>query len=308
MLKNINCDLCGSEDADIIFDSTINFHNEAGSDYSCASEGHGEHYRIIRCRNCGLYYCSPRPQVEQFEFYYERIEDAVYQEEERGRRRTFQRNLKNLSEYKKSGRLLEVGSYLGIFLDEARKNGWDAEGIEPSQWCVEKARGMFGLNIRQGTYKDIATSRKKFEVLAMWDVLEHLDSPMNALRIAREALEDDGILVFSTVDIGSFYARFLGAKWPWLMKMHLYYFDRRSIVKYLERSGFRPIKIRTYRHTVSLKYLLHKLKRINRFLFFAMNSVYFICRLLKKEVFLTVALGDFMEVYAQKSLSGAARE
>jgi hypothetical protein len=126
--------------------------------------------------------------------------------------------------------------------------------------------------------------------------------------MSREALKDDGFLVFSTVDIGSLYARFLGPSWPWLMKMHIYYFDRKCIKQYLEKAGFRLIKIKTYKHIVSLKYLLYKLKRINRFLFLIMNGVYRACRLFKKEIFLTIAFGDFMEVYAQKALSGKRSE
>jgi hypothetical protein len=175
MLEKINCDLCGCNSADIIFKSTINPRNDVKLGYACASEGHGEHYRIVRCKNCGLYYSSPRPQAAQFELCYQEIQDFVYQDEEQGRRKTFQRNLKNLAKYKKNGRLIEIGSYLGIFLDEARKKGWDAEGIEPSQWCVEKAKERFGLNIRQGAYKDIATLQGKFDVVTMWDVLEHVE-------------------------------------------------------------------------------------------------------------------------------------
>jgi 2-polyprenyl-3-methyl-5-hydroxy-6-metoxy-1,4-benzoquinol methylase len=201
-----------------------------------------------------------------------------------------------------SGKLLDVGCSLGIFLDEAQKAGWDVQGIEPSQWCAEQGKKLFGLSIAQGTYRNIPELAQQFDVITMWDVLEHLDSPMDALRISHSALKDDGILAFSTVDIGSWYARFLGQKWPWLMTMHIYYFDRKRIRQYLEKAGFKLLQIRKYKHIVSGEYLLYKLKRINKILFFLMNIFYRICRLFKKEIFVTIALGDFMEVYAQKTL------
>ena len=285
---------------DVVFKSTINSQDNDRFGYMCSNDGHGEHYKVVRCNNCGLHYCSPRPAATDLELGYQETQDVIYQEEIQGRRKTFQRNLRNLSRYKKKGRLLDIGCYLGIFIDEARKVGWDAEGIEPSKWCVKQAKEIFGLNVRQGTYKDVALIKERFDVITMWDVLEHVDSPMYALQMSHNALEDDGILVFSTIDIGSLYVRLLGRRWPWLMKMHIYYFDRKCIRKYLEKAGFKLLEIRVHKYIVSLEYLIYKLKRVNKFLFFIMNGVHKICCLFKNKIFLAIAFGDFMEVYAQK--------
>lgn len=301
MLNDIACDLCGSNTYDVVYASTIDEKRGQKDGYACSNDQHGEHYRIVRCQVCGLVFCSPRPDVQEIESGYQEIEDVLYREQAEGRRRTFRRNLKNLATYKNKGQLLDVGCYLGIFLDEAKKSGWDVKGMEPSKWCVEQGIKNFHLDIRQGTYRDIRNFSEKFDVVTMWDVLEHVDSPMKALGIMREALKEDGLLVFSTVDIGSWYARLLGPKWPWLMKMHIYYFDRRCIRQYLEKAGFKLSKIKTYQHVVSLKYLVYKLKRINKILFFAANGIYQILHFFKKEIYITVAMGDFMEVYAQKS-------
>ena len=133
----------------------------------------------------------------------------------------------------------------------------------------------------------------------MWDVLEHLDDPMAALQACRKVLHDDGVLALSTVDIGSLYARLLGAGWPWLMKMHIYYFDRAVIRKYLERAGFDVLTIRTYKHIVSVDYLIYKLESINPPLH-SMTKYLKKILLLNKNLYLGIAFGDFMEVYARK--------
>jgi hypothetical protein len=92
----------------------------------------------------------------------------------------------------------------------------------------------------------------------MWDVVEHLPDPREELAAARMLLVPGGRLHLSTIDTGSLVARLLGARWPWLMDMHLVYFDRPTISALLEEAGFRVLDVGTYSHTVSAGYLLRK--------------------------------------------------
>lgn len=82
------------------------------------------------------------------------------------------------------------------------------------------------------------------------------------------------------------------------MKMHIYYFDKSSIKKYLKECGFDVLAIKTYRHTVSIDYLLYKTKKINRGLHFLVKLIKIIFS--NRNIYLTIALGNFMEVYARK--------
>lgn len=299
MLNNTLCDLCGKSDATIVYPATVDSASNLACSCACTNDGHGKYHQVVRCKNCGLYYCSPRPDSQLLEQGYGEVEDELYHDEEEGRRRTFRGNLGRLTYYKKKGKLLDVGCALGIFIDEASKLGWDAEGIEPSKWCVEKGKEFFNLKIRQGSYKNLSEFDYKFDVITMWDVLEHVDEPSIALRNCRDILEDDGILVFSTVNIGSLYARMLGRKWPWFMEMHLYYFDLDTIRKYLEKAGFMVLDIKKYSHTVSIDYLSYKLKKISIVLYKITN---FLRKAIfpRKKIFLTLGMGDFIEVYAKK--------
>ncbi len=298
-LKDVPCNFCGADDPRVIYPSTVNPQDLSKFECSCTCERHGEYYQLVQCRHCGLCYSSPRPDARMLAAGYASVEDAVYQEEMGGRVKTFQRNLRNISRYKKSGTLLDVGSSMGVFLSEAKKAGWDALGIEPSAWCVQQGRRLLNIDVRQGTDDDLGSFGRKFDVVALWDVLEHVDDPLKTLQNCKDVLAQEGILVFSTVDIGSRYARLLGKRWPWLMKMHIYYFDKRSIQKYLDKVGLELLEIRTYKHTVSLNYLLYKFNSISK-------PLYYFAQLLQKTIFLgkniyvTIGMGDFMEVYARK--------
>lgn len=292
------CNLCGSGRVKIIYPAVLKS-KTSQFDYACTNAGHGEYYQLVRCRQCGLYYSSPRPDLSTLTEAYLHQTDDIYQAELPGRIKTFRRNLANLADYKKRGNLLDVGAAIGVFLNEAKKKRWSVAGVEPSLWSVKQAKKLFGLKIRQGTDKDLKQFGHRFDVVTLWDVLEHVDNPLATLKRCRQALKPGGILAFSTVDIGSIYARLTGKRWPWLMKMHIYYFDKTTIKKYLVKAGFQPIVIKKYHHTVSLNYLLYKLKEINIWLYWLTKTVKRTI-LLNQNIYITFGLGDFMEVYAQK--------
>lgn len=297
VLKNVPCNLCGSHDVRAIYTSTIRSDQMDKFECNCTCDRHGEYYQLVQCRRCGLYYSSPRPRGDSLLEGYSDVQDTVYQEEIEGRVKTFRRNLRHLARHKQKGELLDVGSSIGVFLSEARKQGWDVYGIEPSAWCAAQGKKLFHLDIRQGTSHDLKKIGRKFDVVTLWDVLEHVDDPLTTLRDCRDVLKEDGVFAFSTVDIGSMYARLLGRRWPWLMKMHIYYFDKKSIKKYLEKAGLELLEIRTYKHTVSIDYLLYKFQSINKSLF---QIIKWIKRVvfLNKNMYVTIGMGDFMEVYA----------
>ncbi len=296
-MKIHSCNFCGSVDSKLVFPSTVSSENTVNT-YSCTSLGHGDHYRIVRCQQCGLVYSSPRPEACELEQEYAKTEDPVYEKELDGRLRTFSRNIRSLSRISSPGRLLDIGAGIGFFADLARKDGWDVRGIEPSSWCVGKAKKIFDIIIDHGTYEQANDLDIDFDVVTMWDVIEHLDDPMSALKTCHKVLRQGGVVALSTMDIGSLFARIMGRSWPWLMKMHIYYFDRQTIRAYLNKCGFEVLSMRVYRHTISVRYLAYKLEAMRgiwRLLGRLLSNVPFI-----NNSYVTFALGDFMEIYARK--------
>jgi SAM-dependent methyltransferase len=303
-MEQVQCNLCGSEDYVVVFEATVP-HVKHSAHYSCTNCGHGEHGRVVRCRGCGLHYVSPRPAGEELADLYASVEDPVYQDEMDGRMRMFRRNVRNLNRHAQKGRVLDVGCSIGIFLNLAKQDGWSIAGLEPSQWCVERGRKLFGYGeeVQVGGYHHLADRGESYEAVTLWDVLEHVDDPLDALKACGAVLKPGGVLGLSTVDIGSLYAQLMGRRWPWLMKMHLYYFDRRTIRRYLDMAGFDVLEIRIYRHVVSLNYLRYKLRRIHSLAYQLLTLIQKIL-LFGRTIYVPVALGDFMEVYARKRNQG----
>jgi hypothetical protein len=249
------CYLCSGHDLALRFPERHAPDGDVGF-YSCTSFGHGQHPPIWRCRGCGLLFQWPMPDAEDLLEAYGAVEDPLYVGERDNRYLTFRRVLGELGP-PRSRRLLDVGAYCGYFVDVARQAGFRAEGAELSAWAVAHAREL-GLTMHNETVGERAGSGDRYDLVTMWDVVEHLEDPRAELEAAFRLVQPGGQLHLSTIDVGSAVARVMGRHWPWLMDMHLYYFDRPSISRLLEQVGFGVERIGHYTHVVSVDYLLSK--------------------------------------------------
>ena len=65
----------------------------------------------------------------------------------------------------------------------------------------------------------------------------------------------------------------MGKRWIFLLSVHLFYFDRKTIKKILNETGFEVIKIKKHFQTLSLGYLVYRMKAYNEFLYKIGNKV-----------------------------------
>jgi predicted TPR repeat methyltransferase len=227
--------------------------------YRCTSTNHASHGRLVKCLGCGLVYTNPQLAPHEMVGLYADVEDRTYLENVEARVRTFRYNLDAILQYLPArGRLLDVGSYCGIFLDVARDRGYDVVGVEPSRWASSYARDTYGVTSITGTLADVPCDAP-FDIVCSWDVLEHLSNPARELALVNERLRTGGVFAFSTIDYKNWFPRLMGERWPWMMDMHLYYFDQKVVSQMLERAGFRLIHAQPYCHIITLDYFLGKL-------------------------------------------------
>ena len=267
MAVPVACNLCGANDARPLFPNTLGDDDRSGSSerFRCTSSGYGRHHAIVRCNRCGLVYASPREVEEDIEESYEQVVDELYLEERRGRVLTFGRNfrpLQTLMAGTDRPKLLDVGCYVGIFLEIVAQHGWEAWGIEPSRWAAEQARRR-GLQVATGTLASVELPVRSFDVVTLWDVIEHFADPKAEMRHINGLLKPGGLVCIHTIDIGSLLPRILGPHWPWLMEMHLYYFSRRTLAELLRLTGFQVIRQFPQGRYVLLDYLLTQLRAVS---------------------------------------------
>jgi dolichol-phosphate mannosyltransferase len=252
------CNACGSKYHVEEFPDANDGHDSAT--YNCTSTGHASHGRIVRCLHCGLVYTNPQlPQAEVLSLY-SQVEDKRYLENVDARVQTFTYNLDRIAKFlPPAGRMLDVGSYCGVFLKIARDRNYEVLGVEPSQWASSYARDHMGIPTVTGNIESLPADTKPFDIVCSWDVLEHVSDPRRELELVSSKLRTGGIYAFSTLDYGNWVPRLLGERWPWLMDMHLYYFDQKVMKQMLERAGFKVLDVHSYCHIITADYFLHKL-------------------------------------------------
>jgi SAM-dependent methyltransferase len=259
-LEHVPCSLCGADDYDVRYEAR--YDREKDADLVEKFRASGDELlidRLVLCRRCGFQYVNPRLREELIVSGYTEGQDPTYVSQLEARERTFEQSLDEIERAAGGrGRLLDIGTAAGAFVASARRRGWDAEGCEPNRWMAEWGSQHYGIRIRQGGLFDQDYEEGAFDVVTLWDVIEHTTDPRRVLERCRALLKPGGILVVNYPDIRSWIARLLGRRWLFLTSVHLQYFDRRTIGLMLEQTGFQVLKIRPHVQRLELDYILFR--------------------------------------------------
>ena len=240
--------------------------------------------RLARCRACGLQYVSPRPMATEILEAYSAGDDHAYVSQMAARERTFVDAVVQIG-LPGRGRILDVGTAAGGFLCAARRREWQVEGCEPNQWLAHWGFRRYGIPIRTGELFDQSFPPESFDVVTLWDVIEHTPDPARVIRTANELIKPGGLLIINFIpDIGSWLARALGRRWPFLSSVHLYYFTRETMKSLLERHGFEVILMRPHVQRLELNYLLSRASVVSAALSKSIRAVASLLRLGRGEV------------------------
>ncbi len=299
--EDIPCNLCGARNASLLYPSTLGNTPLDAADFRCTSSAYGIHPPIVRCNICGLVYANPRWDSALVNENYSVVQDPTYVEERQGRVLTFERNLAPLEQLiaptSPTRRLLDVGCHIGVMVELAQARGWEAWGVEPSVWAAEQARAR-GLRVLTGTLDTTTLPENYFDVVTMWDVIEHLTDPAAEVRRVHRVLAPGGIFAIHTIDIESLFARLMGTRWPWLMEMHLYYFSPRTLSKLLTQNGFQVIRFSAQGRYLRLGYLVTRLEPYNATVARWLTNI--VTRLQWGGIAIPINFGDLFTLYARK--------
>lgn len=159
--------------------------------------------------------------------------------------------LQQLEKLKHSGgnELLDIGSAKGVFMDVARKSGWQVTGVEPSVSDSDYARNTFGVSVFTGTLEEANFPPVSFNLVTMWDVVEHLRNPAETLREVYRVLRPGGLLLVYTPNHNSLIM--VLARWLYRVSLHkfplerllypvvhLSFFTPKTLTGLLSKSGF----------------------------------------------------------------------
>lgn len=234
---NIACQLCDGDDTRRLFVKNS--------------------YNIVKCRQCGLVYINPQPTTSELMAVYAAgyyflgkgktlhgYRRDYFARRERRLRRAGKR-LKRILRFKSGGRLLDVGCGPGLFLEAAREH-FAVSGVEVIPEAAEYASSTLGESgeVMCGDFLQIDVPREGFDVITMYDFVEHVPLPFDNLVKARECLKAGGLLVLGLPNLSSLGAMLKGQNWRGysIPPEHLFFFTPRTIAALLRKAGFRTLR------------------------------------------------------------------
>jgi SAM-dependent methyltransferase len=266
----------------------------------------GQYGDLYRCERCGTVAQPSLPSGDALLELYRQMRDEHYLDEEEGRRATARRLLDEIGKYAPDGRMLDVGCGHGLLLDEARRRGYEVEGLELSEDASRHARGALGLTVHACTLGQLVADPEppRYRVIVLADVLEHLDDPAAAIGNCAALLEPDGVLCLVTPDPGSRTARIAGAGWWGYLPAHTYLLPRRTLRELLDRRGFDLVADLPLVRTFSLRYWMAGLAERGGVIGGAVSAAR---RLAPRRARMSLSLGDervFIARYAAVGVGG----
>lgn len=186
-----------------------------------------------------------------------------YKEDKPYLQRNFRARLKTLRRFSSGGSLFEIGCAYGYFLELAA-GAWHAEGCDISTEACNDARSR-GLDAIAGDFLNLNLNQEHYDVVALWDTIEHLARPDLYVEKASQLLKTGGVLCVTTGNIDSLVARARGRKWRLIHPpTHLYYFSRKTIGKMLAQHGLEIVHFQHVGYSRSVQQMLYSLLVLNR--------------------------------------------
>jgi len=142
--------------------------------------------------------------------------------------------------------LFDIGCGPGIFLRVAQEFGWEVYGTDISMEALSHARKVVGPN---RIFEDLFAidTTKRFDVITIWAVIEHLDDPTVYLEKIHSLLKPGGILALATVSTDAWNRRFYNENWRYFTPPeHLVFFNLNNLQRFLKQMGFHPILLNTH--------------------------------------------------------------
>jgi SAM-dependent methyltransferase len=226
---------------------------------------------MVRCRGCGLLYVGARRRDFTFAATNPALSRALGAEVDRlgivdralaasghdSTSRAYER-LARVCRHRTGGRLLDVGACDGAFVAVAGQ-AFRATGIEPDPGTSARARQR-GLDVRTEALGSLAAV-PQWDVVTMFHVLEHLDSPRVALRQVRRLLAPGGLLVIETPTVENPWFALAPGRWRQLIPDHYWFFSPATLSRLLSACGLRALEWGTVGSEVSLRFAADRLRR-----------------------------------------------
>ena len=225
--------------------------------FVCESKKYNQCYKkfgfgIVKCADCNMVYVNPRPKNESLiKYYTESLASAYFQEfiisptqDYRIENIVKPRLQFLIDNFPDKGKWLDIGCSSGLLLSEGAKVGWDPYGIEFEATAANAAREL-GVHIYEKPIEELDIENK-FDLVTMFEVLEHVADPKSTLEHCYKAMNKGGHIVITVPNIEGIEFEILEDKHSNIAPpSHLNYFSPQTLTDILVKNGFEIVNIDT---------------------------------------------------------------
>lgn len=251
------CRVCRSTNIKLIKEANIRTSLKR-NDFRISDDRYGLMLSIFACTDCGFLQCLDAPDTTS---YYKTLDDPEYETGRKERmhqaRIILSRLMKVIGGRPEGLRLLDVGAGSGILLEVASELGFDAEGVEPSDWLRMTAH-KHGCKINADVipHPEILGP---YDIVTLIDVVEHVSEPFEMIQNAAKLLKAGGTIVIVTPDVKSLAARLMCWKWWHYRIAHVGYFSKGNIEFICSQLGLKIISVSRPNWVFSVAYIRDRL-------------------------------------------------
>jgi len=223
----------------------------------------GDKTRIVRCLNCGLEAVNPLPDKKILSSIYnlEMRGDpskasknnplfkryiTQHIEREKSFKKIYQNRLSLIERFsQRKGNLLDVGCGAGFFINHAKSKGWNVSGIDLLEEYIQFAKEKLMIESAQClSLEETRFPEQSFDVVTLWDLIEHLPHPLHELKKINHLLKNGGHLAIWTPNVKN--SIVMKERWTgYIAYQHLYFFSLKTLEHLLKRAGFKIVFSKT---------------------------------------------------------------
>lgn len=205
-----------------------------------------ENFAVVKCETCSFEFIPPyyRKKIEYTQYKNSDVTKAVRLGNNWIKIQRHKLRFQFIKPFVPSGKLFDLGAGWGHFMLAGKELGYDVYGVEiaeqPYLYCVNDLK----LPVDHFDFFEMDES-KKFDVVTMWDVLEHIDKANDFLKKCSSLTKPGGYLVLQVPQIDSYFAKRHKDKWKMMGLDHVNYFSKKTITQILDNNGYDVVKIKS---------------------------------------------------------------
>lgn len=211
-------------------------------------------FDFVRCNNCAFIYVNPRVREEKIIEYYNEetsTHDAMLeffksQKQQEVEKKLYKEIFEKIQKKVPSGKLLDIGCSIGLFLSVAKKLGYDVLGMELNEKAAKYAEDNHGIPVVRKLLEEANFSDNSFDVISMFGVIEHLTDPVKTISDVHRILKPGGLFIGRCPNVQSLVCMILhGLSRTFTGRLHLSYFSYDTLVYLFKKVGFKKWDIST---------------------------------------------------------------